>query len=169
MPTVRRLWLMLPLVAVAACRCDGGPATGTCTGTWGGVQLADVGVDLESRFLIIYPATCAGTSTRIYDLGYGGAQVKVTFQPSTYPSILTGELVKTVPADFTAFGTEPVVAGVSGTAKLKLEGIYGRRTGSISLTSDAGTDSLDCTFNLPYQTEGMRPRCSSGGGGFDFD
>ena len=181
-PMQKRLLTVLLLMGSAACRCDGGPATGECTGRWAGVNISSK-IDPESQFLIVYPNTCSGVSTRMYDIKYTSS-VSLTFQPKSYPSILTGEISQKVPADFSAFSVTPNVSGTTGTIKLSLEGIYGRRTGTIALTANAGNqadagvqadggiqiDTLNCTFNVPYRTEGSRPSCGGGSsGGYDFD
>lgn len=165
----KRLLTALLLTGSAACRCDGGPATGECSGRWGGKDIASK-IDPDSQFLIVYPSTCSGVSTRIYDIKYTSS-VSLTFQPNTYPSILSGELSKKVPADFSAFSVTPDAAGASGTITLTLEGIYGRRKGTIALTADAGsqTETLNCSFDVPYRTEGSRPSCGGSSGGHDFD
>lgn len=154
------------------CGCNGGPPKGECNGTWGGLTLTQSPIDAGSRYVTRYPATCAESAAKSYAVSWGNNGVSLAF---TYrgsgPSIL-GDTVLTIPTTNSmvdGFKVTPTGVDVKGTITLTIEGLLGRRTGTVVLTG--GTDQLSCTFDLGFETEGDRPSCggSSSGGGADFD
>lgn len=163
-PVLLGLWML--------CGCTGGPPQGECNGTWGGLSLAQSAIDPWSKYVTIYPATCAESAAKSYAVSWGNNAVNLVFlYRGSGPSIL-GDTVLTVPPPTTlveGFQLTPTGADAKGTITLNISGLLGRRTGTVSLTR--GTDQLSCTFDLGLETAGDRPRCGGGssGGGVDFD
>ncbi len=163
---MRRLLIAIAVATLAACDCSGGPPKGVCNGTWNGVSYADAGLDETSRFALQRTQICTLPDVKFYSLSWGGGALTTEFSfrsggptslsPASYPlppssALETWSLSPTIPD------------GGSGTLRLTILGISGRRGGTLELS--AGAEQLSCAFDVPYDTEGQKVCASSGGGG----
>jgi hypothetical protein len=159
-----RLMGLLAVLPLSACQC-GAPPSGECTGTWGGQTFDKAQLDLTSKVVIVNKKTCAETTEiKRYDISWGDAKValKLTYN-SGGPSILVGKTYTLPPAagHFLTFAVTPNPPEPTGALTLGIQGIQGRRTGTLDLSS--GTESLKCTFDVHYETEGARISCGGSG------
>ena len=164
-----RLLAFTCALSFSGCLCSA-PPSGDCTGTWGGQTFDKLEVDPSSTMVIVNKKTCAETTTlKRYDISWGGSQVavKLTFDHGG-PTILGGTTYTVPPAvgPFLTFSVTPEVPAPVGALELGIQGIQGRRTGTLTLND--GNELLTCKFEVPYQTEGPRLSCA-GSGGSDFD
>lgn len=151
---------------MTGCLCSG-PATGVCNGTWGGVTISDAGVDAESRVVIERSGVCGVSDLNKYDISWQVDAVQLALSYRTGgPSILASQTYDLLaPTGLETFSLTPTTPTLAGTLELAIEGVQGRRTGTLKAVS--GTDSLECTFNVAYDTIGPRASCGSGGSDFD--
>jgi hypothetical protein len=155
------------LLTVSGCRC-GKLATGSCNGTWGGQTLTDATLDPSSRMALLYGATCADATVHLYELSWGKGTVATQFSfTSGGPSILGGKTYPLPPSGFLTFAVQPTPPTPEGTLTLGLRGLAGDRTGELLLKN--AQEELRCSFEVSYETEGIRPSCGSSGGGGDGD
>lgn len=159
---MRALCLLL-LLSVPACRCSK-LAEGECTGTWGGTTLDRAPLDPTSRMAIVYGATCVEATVNLYELSWGKGSLATQFSfVSGGPSVFGGQTYSLPPTGFTSFSVIPTPPEPQGTLTLGLRGLEGDRTGELLLQS--ATEELRCTFELSYETEGVRPSCGGSGDG----
>lgn len=151
------------LLSVPACRCVK-LAEGTCTGTWGGVVLKGATLDPTSRMAVVYGATCADATVSLYELSWGRGALATQFSfISGGPTVLGARDYTLPPKGFTSFSVVPTPPSPEGTLKLGIDGFAGDRTGELVLKN--ATEELRCTFNVSYETQGVRPSCGGGGDG----
>ncbi len=165
-PMYVRLVALMASLSFSGCLCSA-PPSGECTGTWGGQTFDKAVVDPSSTVVIVNKKTCAETTQlKRYDVSWGGSKVgfKLTFT-SGGPTILGGTTTAVPPpvGPFLTFSVTPEVPSPTGELKLGIKGL-GRRTGTLTLSN--ATESLSCSFDMDYQTEGARISC---GGSSDFD
>lgn len=129
------------------------------------MSYADAGLDSSSRFAIQRTQVCTLPDVKFYSLSWGGGALSTEF------SFRSGGPTSLSPIDYPLPGnpaldtfslTPPIPDGGSGTLRLTILGIGGRRGGTLELS--AGAEQLSCSFDVPYGTEGQKV-CASGGGG----
>lgn len=160
---MQRALLVVVLASMSGCRCVK-LAEGACTGTWGGVTLQGATLDPSSRMAVVYGATCADATVSLYELSWGRGALATQFTfTGGGPTVLGGTEFPLPPARFLTFSVLPTPPPPEGLLKLGIEGLAGDRTGELLLKN--ATDEMRCTFNVSYETEGVRPSCGGGGDG----
>lgn len=162
---MRRLLLLFATLSVSGCLCSG-PPKGECTGTWGGVTYDKVQIDLESKLVMEASGSCLVPDLHRYELSWKQKELALTFATrGGGPSSLSPRDIAVPVADGTleSFSLRPDVAGATGNIHLVIVGIQGRRAGSLNLT--AGSEKLDCEFEVPYEKQGTNPYCGGSGDG----
>jgi hypothetical protein len=155
--------LLAVVLSISGCRC-GKLAAGTCTGTWGGRTLDAAPLDPSSRMVLVYGATCADATVNLYELSWGKGTVATQFSfTGGGPTILGERSYPLPPAGFLAFAVQPTPPEPEGTLTLGLRGLAGDRTGELLLKN--ANEELRCSFEVSYETEGVRPSCGGGGDG----
>ena len=157
-----RLLACVVVVTVSGCLCSG-PPTGECTGTWGGVTYDKAQVDLASRVVIVRRTVCGAAELKRYEVSWKERSLVMNATTFAGPTIFGEETYAVGPDAGSAletFSFTPDPPTASGTLTLGITGVQGRRTGTLSVTS--GAESLTCSFQVPYETEGQRISCGSG-------
>ncbi len=157
------------IAAIAACNCTGGgPPVGVCNGTWAGRTISDAGIDPSSRVVIEKSTVCGMEDIKRYELSWQQRAVTLDFSfRAGGPSSLSPVDVALPPATFETYALMPDAGPHTGTLRLTIVGLLGRR--GTSLDVSAGSDNLSCTFEVPYVTEGTSVCPAGGGGDHDFD
>ena len=156
-------------MAMAVAGCGDGPPEGAVSGTYGG-QAIDLKIDGSSHFYLQRKTTCAALDQSVFHLSYGGGALKLDFQLDGGPSIFA-DLSYAVPTtgaplvSFTVTPSTPALA--SGSLKVGISGLWGRRTGSFDLTFADGS-TVTGTFDLEFDTRGENISCG-GSGSDDWD
>ncbi|MBL8954630.1 MAG: hypothetical protein JNK82_27885 [Myxococcaceae bacterium] len=165
----RLLLTAFAVSAVAACNCTGGgPPVGVCNGTWAGRTLSDAGLDPSSRVVIEKSKVCGMTDLKRYELSWQSRAVTLDFSfRNGGPSSLSPVDIALPPSTFETYSLAPDAGAHSGTLRLTIVGLQGRRGTSLDVT--AGSETLSCTFDVPYVTEGQSACPAGGGGDNDFD
>ena len=158
-----RAWAPLLLMFGSAGQC-GSPPEGRCDGVWGGAAV-DAAIDESSSYTLVHKLTCTGIEHNNFVVSWGGGAVTLDASLTRSPSSL-------LPLDFALPATPgdgierltltPQPEGITGTLRLAIEGVVGRRTGVLEVT--AGAEHLRCHFELPLDTEGDAPSCGGGDG-----
>jgi hypothetical protein len=157
------LLLALAVLAASGCRC-GKLAAGACTGTWGGRSLNGATLDPSSRMALVYGATCADATVNLYELSWGRGALATQFSfVRGGPTVFGEERVPLPPTGFLTFAVQPTPPEPRGTLTLGIRGLAGDRTGELLLES--AQEQVRCTFEVSYETEGVRPSCGGGGDG----
>ena len=158
-----RLVVCVVVLSAAGCLCSG-PPTGECTGTWGGATYEKALVDMASKVVIVRATTCGAASLKRYEISWKERSLVMSATLFNGPSILA-KTTDVLPPDagsrFVTFSITPDPPVPTGTIELGITGIQGRRTGTLSLSS--ATESLTCTFEVPYESEGQRLSCGGSG------
>ncbi len=156
-----RLLGLTALLALAGCMYNG-PPSGECTGTWGGATFDKAQIDPGSLVTIVRKTTCAGTSLKRYDIGWGGSKLGLNLSFTSGGPTILGEVSYPVPpTTFATFSLTPAAPAPAGTLTLGIVGVQGRRTGTLSLQS--GSEAVTCKFEVPSVSEGAILSCGGGG------
>ena len=164
---MRRFLLAVVVATFAGCDCSGGPPVGVCNGTWAGRSYADAGLDESSRLVIEYTQVCTLPDLKRYELSWGGGNLGLDFSMRTGAptSLFPVEYTLPPPSNFETYALTPDVDGGTGTLRLTILGLRGRRGGTLELT--AGAEQLSCVFEVPYTRGGVKVCASSGSGDGD--
>jgi hypothetical protein len=161
---------MAMAMGMAVTGCGDGPPEGSASGTFGG-QAIDVKIDAGSQFYLQRKISCTSLDQSIFHLSYGGGALKLDFQLDGGPSIF-GDLSYAVPttgAPLVSFTVTPSTpALVSGSLKVGITGLWGRRNGSFDLVFADGS-TVTGTFDLEFETRGDRLDCGGSSGSDDWD
>lgn len=157
-----RLLACVLVVSVSGCLCSG-PPTGECSGTWAGVTYDKAQVDMASRVVIVRRTVCGAPELKRYEVSWKDRSLVLNASLFGGPTVFAEETHAVGPDAgtlFESFSFTPDPPTASGTLALGITGVQGRRTGTLAISS--GTDALTCSFQVPYETEGVRISCGSG-------
>ena len=165
------IWAVVSMaMAVAVAGCGDGPPEGSASGTFVG-QAIDFKIDASSQFYLQRKTSCTSLDQSIFRLSYGGGALKLDFQLDGGPSIFAdlSYAVPTTGAPLVSFTVTPSTpALVSGSLKVGITGLWGRRNGSFDLVFADGS-TITGTFDLEFETRGDRIDCGGSSGSDDWD